>query len=57
MCLVFDEYVVYKHVPEEGKEKLPARNERDINKKHFEMFHECLEVIGRDPEIGYDFKL
>ena len=56
-CLVFEDYVLYMHKPQVGKEKLPANQGREINRIHFEKFHECLEVVGRNPETGYDFSV
>ena len=55
MCLVFgagdDSFVVYRHETQSGKKK-PANMERELNKKHFDKFHECLEII--DPCVeGY----
>ena len=46
------DYLVYLHVPEPGKEKLPA-TDRALNRKHFEKFTECLEEMTPLGD-GYD---
>jgi len=49
MCLIFgekdDSYVVYRWRTLTGKEKKPANMNIDLNKKHFDKFHECLDQI------------
>ena len=59
-CLLFGEgdesYVLYMHKAVEGKIKLPSRKEREMNRVHFEKFHECLERIPKEV-VGYDFSL
>lgn len=46
-CLIFsnddDSYVLYKHEPLQGQKKKKANFDRQLNKKHFEKFYECLE--------------
>lgn len=58
-CLIFGEgdnsYVVYKHLSEIGKNKKTADMSRDLNVKHFKMFHECLEKVKGGMIVGYDF--
>ncbi|MEK7453141.1 MAG: DUF6176 family protein [Patescibacteria group bacterium] len=48
-CMIFgsgdDSYVLYKHQPAEGKKKKKANFDRELNKKHFEKFYECLEKV------------
>lgn len=57
MCLIFgqgdDSYVLYRHESLPDKEKKPANMGRALNRKHFEVFRECLTPI--DPQtVGYD---
>ena len=55
-CIIFGDesngYVLYKHKPAEGKKKKKANFERELNKKHFEKFYECLEKV-EGQEDGY----
>lgn len=57
MCVLFGEgdntFLLYKHVPAEGKVKKPAVMERELNRKHFELIKECLQRIT-PRELGYD---
>jgi hypothetical protein len=59
MCLIFGEddesFVLYKHEPFPGKVKKPAVMERELNKKHFELFAECL-VPMKPRVMGYDIR-
>jgi phage terminase large subunit-like protein len=58
-CFIFGEsdnsYVVYKHLPEAGQIKKLANMNRELNRKHFEVFHECLEKVKGEMCVGYDF--
>lgn len=57
LCIVFGEgdesFVVYHHIPEVGKEKLPANLSRELNVKHFQVFDECL-IPWKPRVLGYD---
>ena len=56
-CVLFDvgdeSYLVYFHQPEEGKQKLPANMEKEINRMHFKKMEECLERCTEKTE-GYN---
>lgn len=52
--IILDDYVFGEYEIAEGKEKLPMNKERELNKKHYEIFHECLEWTS-DAEAGYEF--
>lgn len=59
-CVVYDNYVFYKHTTVEGKEKLPFNPNNPLNLKHDATMRECLEKVmilnmsGKELP-GYDF--
>lgn len=55
--IIGDEYVLYVHDTVKGKEKKPANMSRELNKKHFEVLHDCLERVSNVALIGYDLKV
>ncbi len=44
-CLVYDEYVFYKHTTLDGKEKLPFNPTVQLNLEHDAKMKECLERV------------
>lgn len=57
-CLVFnDDYVVYIHETEGDKVKKPFNPDRGLNRLHDAKFKECLEIVARVKDEGYDFRV
>lgn len=57
-CVISGDYVFCGYETVEGKEKLPMNKEREINQKHYQIFHECLETVEGEPAIiGYDIEV
>ena len=58
MCLVFGEgdgFVLYRQETLSGRDRRLANMDRELNRKHFEVFDECLIPI-RPLTEGYDLK-
>lgn len=54
-CFILqNDYVIYLHEAVDKKGKLPPNLENPLNKKHFEVFNECLERVDKNSVIGYD---
>ena len=57
-CIIFQDFVFCEYETVEGKDKKPMNSDKEINKKHFKIFHECLEkVVGEPAVVGYDIKV
>ena len=51
------DYLIYEHESIDERKKKPANLDKELNKKHFEKFHECLELIGGKNILGYELRV
>lgn len=51
--LEYGDFVIYEHQTKGQEKKMPANMDRELNVKHFKIFHECLEVVKSKNIAGY----